>query len=222
MLYQNLLINSFKMMRILMFSATVMFACILFSCSQPVYVSDPDYEDVYEGVITENSNKTDAHAFSGKYSVALNAENPFGLSIEIKGVQIGDVYHATLFRKKGNPHLKLAAGGNHIEYRDEAHVFETSGDWEAIQMLVKITTARRDNNLKFFAYHTGGPESFADSLVVNKLKQNPTPAPLFAYLPVLHDIINNYALHYFKQPDLTILNEYLKHENVQKILRSYT
>ena len=65
----------------------------------------------HNNIIYENANlRTTERSFSGKYSIKINKENPYGLTIKIPDIKIGDYFKISVWRNsdiKNTGHLVI-------------------------------------------------------------------------------------------------------------------
>ena len=138
------------------------------SADNKLFMGSPEGTEFSNG---ETQSKDVAH--SGQFSSKLNADSPYGMTIVLKGLQFGESFLITTWRKitKSAKGGLIASGSSNTFYNGEYKVVETSaGGWEKIQMEVFISTELAGQELSVYVYNPEKDAVYFDDLEITRYK----------------------------------------------------
>ncbi len=108
--------------------------------------------------------QTDSLALSGKFSCRLSKENPYGMTLRLKGASAGESFVISAWRKTGTKEAgTIIVSADSTFYDNEIRVLEknTSG-WEKITKEIFITKELAGKELTVYIYSPDIPVLFDD------------------------------------------------------------
>ena len=120
--------------------------------------------------LTGTESLTDEFSRSGKFSVAVNKDNPFGIGLSFS-VFSNEQYRISVWRKKTNINSYLVASSyvNLSFYHGENKPISEDGDWEKIQMEIDITPLIHNTHIQIFVMNDNPEKAYFDDLRVERI-----------------------------------------------------
>ncbi len=127
-------------------------------------------------LFSHGDRQSDEAFFSGRHSIKLSPDKPFGFGCEMGPVFSGDTISASVWRYARTGFGALAIQGDHHLYMDQAEFSETKGKWTLLNMQMVIPPGFDSTGIKVFAYNTGKEgDVYFDDLKVSYRKNSWPP-----------------------------------------------
>lgn len=124
--------------------------------------------------------KSSEHSKSGKYSVKLTKQNPYGFTYQIKKVKAGEHFRVSTWRYSSNTSGILvvsALNSNDLFVSQNNSNGNTVGQWEELSFEFNVPSTADNQDIKVFVYNvdTVNPIYF-DDLFIEYRVVNPSPS----------------------------------------------
>ena len=125
-------------------------------------------------LLSGKSARTAKKSRTGKYSLRLNADNPYGFGYTITGVKKGDVIEASVWKNLDAEHGAITIGApNNAFYESTGNIQLTEGDWGKMNVMF---VAQRDwDSLTIYTYNLDKKPVYFDDLEVHVYRNNKKP-----------------------------------------------
>lgn len=172
--------------------------------------SYPSYE------FSNQFNRIDEKAHSGKYSTKLDFQNPFGMTFELTNVSKNERFNLQAWRSKNDTSIRLVASATNSKefYLNSNKVTQTEDEWAKIEMSFTLPVDLPDHKLKFYVWNNGKSAGYVDDFSVTRFMQISTPTVRIAFSDIEELTPDN---KYFKTtiPTVTLPNAKLR--NSEKV-----
>lgn len=140
-------------------------------CNAESLGRDEEYFEPLHGSFSfaGTSARSKEHSYSGDYSVKLNSENEYGMTLVIDSVKYGESFIVSVIRKKGGTPLQLIASGQGKPafYYNEVTIGESVDvDWDVLKMSFHIPKNMDGRPLLIYLWNPGSVDVYADDLKV--------------------------------------------------------
>ena len=117
--------------------------------------------------------RTDHMAHSGKYSIALEQDHPYGMTVEIDSVEQGDQFVISVWKNAGNEDdgTIVISGKTASEplYNGEYKIVAKGSDgWQKIEKNLFIPGSLQDHQVKIYLYNPSQDTVFFDDLEIRR------------------------------------------------------
>ncbi len=128
------------------------------------YYKVTDSNKIFENGITRN----DEHAFSGSYSVKLDKENPYGMTIRFKDAIPGESFIISVWRKKNkeNKGVIIASESSSDYYNNKNIIVADSIGWEKLTKEFFVSQKMDGKEIAIYLYNPGDYPVFFDDFEI--------------------------------------------------------
>jgi uncharacterized membrane protein len=112
-------------------------------------------------------------SFSGKFSVKLTRENPYGLTTVLKNITAGSRFKVSVWRySENNDGCIVASGktGDDFYSMNGENIVDTRDGWKLIQMDIVIHMDLPDHELKLYLWNKGNTAVFFDDFSIEQIR----------------------------------------------------
>jgi len=145
---------------------TVTYFCNADSVAQDkVFFFSNNNKQVFYNVNTQSNEK----AFSGKYSVKLTRDNPYGLSTTLLNVKKGSFFKITAWMYSGDKNCCIVASGKSSDsfyLSDNKNTGKELNGWKQIKLEFLITRDLPDDILNIYLLNGGKKTVYFDDLTI--------------------------------------------------------
>lgn len=139
-------------------------------CDMETLTEDGKYFTNEQGQLFEFGKcQTDQFSYSGKYSIQLNKDNPFGATFRIKNVQPGESLKISVWRKAENDQGTIILSSDGL-YHNHFNTIETKNDWEKLEEKFFIDDNLGGKELTIYLYNPNEKSVFFDDFEVDYYK----------------------------------------------------
>ncbi|HWY33443.1 MAG TPA: hypothetical protein VNX68_02280, partial [Nitrosopumilaceae archaeon] len=133
---------------------------------------------VANGALFEGSaSQSDEFAYSGRYSVKLNANSPYGMGKRFNHLTIGESIVVTVWRKKNKESKGSLVASSGSYYNSEFEIVETNPDgWEKMRKEFFITDELTKQELVIFLFNPDNDPVYFDDLEIKRYAPVEIPA----------------------------------------------
>lgn len=152
----------------------------IFSCNAETINEEQNlfFSSESENVFFKGGNqRSDSISKSGKYSILLNPENPYGMALEIPNAKIDDHYEVTVYRYKNNSTAKIVANGKGFWFGQEIANEDFDENWEKIIFDFYIPPNYTGDKIKIYLWNPTEQNAYFDDFQIKKLA--PKEYPIF-------------------------------------------
>jgi hypothetical protein len=116
--------------------------------------------------------RSDEQSFSDSYSVKLNADNPYGMTIVLPEVNYGETYEFSVWRKSAKNHGEIIVSDINGEYyNSENEIVENhETGWAKMQKTIFIDSKLNGKLIKVYLYNPDTEPVYFDNFLIRKLK----------------------------------------------------
>ena len=107
------------------------------------------------GLLSNGTTQSDEKSFSGKHSCKITHSNPWGISIKLDSLNLGDKYVITVWRHSSTSAGVLAVKSGGVFYLDTDKGIESKNGWELLELVVNINVLNEKRELLI---HTWMPQ----------------------------------------------------------------
>ncbi|MFA6923221.1 MAG: DUF2079 domain-containing protein [Bacteroidales bacterium] len=123
-------------------------------------------------IIFENGNtQSNEKAYNGKYSAKLTKDNPYGMTIKLKDIQLGEKIDISVWRfsddKKGVIVASSLEGKEFYMGSDRVIKSETNG-WDLINLEFRIDKSLNKNIIVIYLWNNGNNPAYFDNLEIKR------------------------------------------------------
>lgn len=112
-------------------------------------------------------NQSNKAAFSGSYSQQLSPKYAWGISTNLKRVQKGSCFSATIWVKSNDHHcLLVASEKNGGFYEASNEIVEEKKGWKKIRLSFDLSDKRSLENLSVYPWYRGNEQIFVDDFKI--------------------------------------------------------
>ncbi len=126
------------------------------------------------GALFQNGKtRSNIFAHSGRYSSKLDADSPYGMTIKMKNLKVGESFDITVWRKvTGRAKGGLIASSSPKQYYNSNYkVLDTDlGGWEKIEMQLFISSKLANQELVIYVYNPDKQPVYFDDLEIIRYK----------------------------------------------------
>lgn len=138
-------------------------------CSADSVNENGNYFWSESGLFQNINNQSSTYSQSGKYSVEVHSQVPYGMTLEIDNVQFGESFQISYWAKKTNPESAqlIASSEPNLFYYSESTVLETdSSNWQIREMNFFIPYSIQNQTLKVYFYNPEETPAYFDDLEI--------------------------------------------------------
>ena len=140
-------------------------------CDAELLSEDSQYvlSDNSELRLNSSVQRSDSIAHSGKYSLRLTKEYPYGFTLNVKNIKKNEIIKAGFWCYGFTPWLVFCDSGN-VYYRKVDKVMETdSAGWKKIEFSFRAPGNLHSNTLRIYAYNAAGTNGYIDDFTFERL-----------------------------------------------------
>jgi hypothetical protein len=145
----------------------------VYSCDADTLVNDGNSKNFvfkrYLTVLSGNGQSQSSDvAHSGKYSVLLTPENPFGLNIEIHNIQKGDRFKVAVWRYGSTKGCLVASDetGHNLYLNTDKSIKEDPANWELLNLNFAVNSKLPGDKIKIYVWNPGKEKVYFDDIKV--------------------------------------------------------
>ena len=141
-------------------------------------------EDHYNFIMKNDSSllfqngetRSDEFAHAGKYSVKLSESSPYGMTIRINNLKVGESIAIRVWRKtnsKAKGGIIAAANSPDLYYNNAYKILKANPDgWEKLSMEVYITDELASQELNVYLYNPNPEPEYYDDFEIIRYKSD--------------------------------------------------
>jgi hypothetical protein len=115
--------------------------------------------------------RTDSLSNSSNYSILLNNEHPYGMSVKIGGVKEKQRYQVTAWRYKNGSNANIVAEGKDFWQGQNISDSLNSRNWERLSLDFVVPDNYTGDSLKFYLWNPDTIETFFDDINIKRFSE---------------------------------------------------